>query len=274
MIIEYENLTKEVLFRRYIIRTGKWHWHDNAELIRIANGCAEVTVGNDTYDMVRGDIIFVQSKQLHFFETDSDDCIAELCMISPAYLNKWLSAQLVLNPYIPCEEIKKSPELAREIDFIMSVLIRESEKNEPFHQEIMELEILHLCCVLARQFSSNVKMNSKRADFVYDILNYMSQNFDEKISLTSVAERYNYSSAYLSSLFSAYLGVGFKKHLDQIRVAEAKRMMISTDLSITNIALKCGFDSVRTFNNRFKAITKITPSEFIGRFSPRGKAER
>ncbi len=267
MKVEYEKLADEVYFKRYTMRTGNLHWHENAELIRIAKGFAKITVANSIYDMKQGDIIFVQSKQLHYFETNSDGCVVDLCMISPIFLNKWLSKLFLLSTNIPYEKIKDIPGLEQEINFIISVLIRESENITPLNKEILEVEILHLWCILARHFSTNINLNSKKLDFLYTVLDYIDKNYSEPLSLSSVAKKCNYSPAYLSSLFSECLGIGFKKYLDQVRVAESKKLMISTDLSITSIALSCGFDNVRTFNNRFKSITEITPSEFIAQFS-------
>ena len=82
-----------------------------------------------------------------------------------------------------------------------------------------------------------------------------------------MAAQLNYTPEYLSTIFHECVGMGFKEYLDNSRINQAKNMILAHNLSISEIAVKCGFENIRTFNNRFKKIVNMTPSEYFYRFS-------
>ena len=57
-------------------------------------------------------------------------------------------------------------------------------------------------------------------------------------------------------------GIDFVTYLNMVRVEKAAELLKGTSLKITDIALRCGFDNVRTFNRVFKEVTGTTPSAF------------
>jgi AraC-like DNA-binding protein len=70
----------------------------------------------------------------------------------------------------------------------------------------------------------------------------------------------NMSYHHLSRLFGETVGTSFRQHLNRLRVNEADRLLAGSTLSITDIALHCGFNSLRTFNRAYQALRGQTPS--------------
>ena len=107
---------------------------------------------------------------------------------------------------------------------------------------------------------------------------YFQSVFDEiksdctkhEYSLLYFAKKLNYTPEYFSSMFKTIAGVGFKDYLDRQRIEEAKRLLLVNYSSISNIAELCGFTNIRTFNNRFKALENMTPTEFINKYISKG----
>ena len=93
-------------------------------------------------------------------------------------------------------------------------------------------------------------------------LTFIAENYSEKISLKDVAAKINYNSSYVSTLFVSYTGVNFKAYLDTMRINQAAKLLKNTSERITLIAMKCGYDNIRTFNSAFKRITGVTPREY------------
>lgn len=93
-------------------------------------------------------------------------------------------------------------------------------------------------------------------------LGYMSEHFSEPMTLETVAEQVGLSAGYFSSLFHQVVGVSFREHLCSIRVEESKRLLTSTNYSLTDIALAVGFTDQSYFCKVFKRIVGMTPGKF------------
>lgn len=97
---------------------------------------------------------------------------------------------------------------------------------------------------------------------VKDTIQYMKGNFKHKITLDSVAQAAHANASYLSSLFKAETGISFSQYLTQLRLNHGANLLLNTHLSITNIALACGFSNQSYFIKLFREKFHMTPSAF------------
>ena len=95
-----------------------------------------------------------------------------------------------------------------------------------------------------------------------DILNYCESNYHDKISLKSTARELHISESRLSHIFSEKIKIGFCNYLNMLRINEAANLLVSTELTITEISGMCGFSTIRTFNRAFKKHIGITPAKY------------
>ncbi len=93
-------------------------------------------------------------------------------------------------------------------------------------------------------------------------LGYIRENFKENITLESLSESLGISTFYASKVISREAGKTFTQILTAVRLEEAKRLLMETDLSIKEITFMTGFNSQHYFSRVFKKFTKITPSEY------------
>ena len=88
---------------------------------------------------------------------------------------------------------------------------------------------------------------------------------DNTITLESVSEMLNISKGHLSRIINTELNTSFSDYINTLRVEEAKSYLQNPDFSkytLVAIGLEAGFNSKSTFNNTFKKITGITPSQY------------
>lgn len=97
------------------------------------------------------------------------------------------------------------------------------------------------------------------------ILKYISENYTQKLSLTSISEQFGISACHLSRTFSQKLSCTFLKYLHSLRVEHAKNLLTHSDMSILEIAFESGFSDPRTFNRVFREREKMSPGEYRGR---------
>jgi len=118
-------------------------------------------------------------------------------------------------------------------------------------------EMVHEYCVLARKYS--LKDNSP---LIRNVIDHIDFHFAQDLSLKSLAERFNCSSGYLSAQFKKENGVTLTDYLNGKRLEHAKRLLTKTQLTISEVAQKVGFDDINYFSRLFKRSYDMTPREY------------
>ena len=93
-------------------------------------------------------------------------------------------------------------------------------------------------------------------------LKYMAANYAQPITAASVAAELGLSPNYFSSLFRQIVGLSFREQLARIRVEESKQLLLSTDASLTDVAVAMGFSDQSSFCKLFKRIVGMTPGKY------------
>ena len=97
-------------------------------------------------------------------------------------------------------------------------------------------------------------------------LDYISNNFpDNELTLKKVARNTGIKPRIITDTIVHNFGCNFKTYINQIRISESRRLLRETDLRISEIAYKVGFNSPNHFNRVFKKTIGKNPSEFIER---------
>jgi two-component system response regulator YesN len=91
---------------------------------------------------------------------------------------------------------------------------------------------------------------------------FIHTNYCENITLAEVAKAAGVSHGYLSFIFKQETGINFNTYLSQYRVKEAKKLLLSTNMRIYEVAEKVGFSNPYYFSKVFKEFTGITCKEF------------
>jgi|GEM_PF-706859 len=99
--------------------------------------------------------------------------------------------------------------------------------------------------------------------YVEDAKEFMKTHYMEgTLTLNEISEAVGISSSYLSGIFAESTGIGVNTYLNDYRVEQARRFLTETNLNISEIGYKCGFNSAQSFGRVFKKHTGITPKQF------------
>ncbi|WP_066633593.1 response regulator transcription factor [Desulfolucanica intricata] len=91
---------------------------------------------------------------------------------------------------------------------------------------------------------------------------YILKNYQNEITLSQVAAHVHLSNSYFSRFFKRKTGSSFVEYLGKLRLKEARKLLVSSDRSIDEIALAVGFKNNSYFTSVFKKYEGITPSEY------------
>ena len=95
------------------------------------------------------------------------------------------------------------------------------------------------------------------------VISYIASNFQfPNLSLEKIGRELHFHPIKVGSIINKTFHIGFKQYLNKIRITEAKRLILETDLQINDIADAVGFSNTTHFNRVFKMIENISPSEY------------
>lgn len=101
---------------------------------------------------------------------------------------------------------------------------------------------------------------------IVGIVRYMQEHLKEEISLNVLADEFHLSAQYISQLFKNEIGVNFLAYLTNIRMEQAKKLLLSSDDTVAEIAEKSGYADYRVFTKAFKKSEGVTPSQYRRNF--------
>jgi two-component system response regulator YesN len=94
------------------------------------------------------------------------------------------------------------------------------------------------------------------------VVNYVNNHYAQEISLQSISELFNINPNYLSQLFKREIGITFSEYLTKLRISYASELLADTNLSISHISQKAGYNDYFYFTKVFKKITGETPNQY------------
>ena len=100
------------------------------------------------------------------------------------------------------------------------------------------------------------------------VTDYIKNNLtDDNLTQSEMAKRAGISKDYFSRIFKEITGLNYNKWLNLIRVEKAAELMLNDNMSLTEIAMLSGFQSISSFNRVFKEQKNMSPSEYRAGFS-------
>ena len=122
---------------------------------------------------------------------------------------------------------------------------------------------LFLFIIRCQRYEQNViKEIDVDNQLMQEIATYIYENYDKKLTLVDMAERFNISRSYLSKKFKVITGFGFKEYVVNVRIKNACRLLLETNKSITDIAFECGFNDSNYFGDAFRHVKGMSPNKY------------
>ena len=178
----------------------------------------------------------------------------------------------LLHSLLPFTLITKSehPELNKKLHFYLDEIIREYKDPMPFTEaNVYSLMIRFFVAVGRASFNASTRFpgitSAKQHEYIEKFMmvcNYITDHCTENINVDDLADLAGFSKFHFARLFKQFAGMSCYEYLTQKRVAHAEQLLIQPDLSITEVAMLSGFNSLSTFNRIFKTQKNCTPSEY------------
>lgn len=258
------------------------HYHTFIELIYCVGGTFGVWLNNSNYTLRTGDLLVINSKEVHIIKSISEDGGEYIVLrFEPEILYdssqdifeaKYL-LPFVMNNSTPQKIFTHSEIYATEIPGLMNNAINEYLNQQIGFELAMRSDICRIFVWILRYWNSNGislpaagALTSEYIKSMHIVLDYISEHYSEEISAESMAKLCNMSYSYFSRIFKRVMNKSFNDYLNFVRIMEAERLLASTDMNITEIAYETGFSSSSYFIKIFSKYKNISPSRFRKQF--------
>lgn len=246
------------------------HWHSPVEIILPVEGNYTLECAEESYSIKPQDIIIIPPGVLHhlyaapgrrfIFQLDMknlgdfDDLEAFFSLMQPA---------VVISP-------DEYPSIHQYCHGLLMESVKEYSTNAPLHNLSIISKVFQMFVVISRVYTtaphrfSAIKLGKQQeyTEKFMSICDYVNKHCTEDISLNEISEKAGFSKYHFSRLFKEFSGVTFYKYLNIRRIAVAEKLLLNPDISITEVSIKSGFNSISSFMRMFKIMKNCTPTQY------------
>lgn len=263
---------------RNVAQEVPWHWHEEIEAIVVREGQGQVQCGEETRLLKEGEGVFINANTLHSVKLIEEGCCRLHSLVfSPDLLSGVPGSvfeQRYLRPLL--RSSARAVFLCREVGWQREGLDAIEGAYEAYAAETFgwELKVRAELSLLWSAVAGHIPQTEAGTDDTGDIvrlkemIGYLHKNYDRPILLEEVAAAASVSKRECLRCFQRTIGIAPMQYLQRFRIREAARLLAETDLPVTQIAVRCGFDNPSYFSLLFRRHTGRAPKEYRREFCP------
>lgn len=267
-----------VVTKNSIIPKGRGHldlhWHEELQFTLVTHGSVTMQVSGEIYKLQKGEAIFINRNLLHITSDLTDDGRYISINIPDRMLGFFAGSRMEQNyvqPYtgnylFQAIVLKKEIEWQKKIlDILWELEQILSEKPAMFEYDV-SVKCVMIWQIMIRNLSAYVKKPNKtflkKQERMRIMLMYIRENYMNPILLQDIARQANVSVGECCRCFKDMILQSPNQYLMQYRISQAMEFLNSTEMSVTEVAMQCGFNDASHFIQYFKKKTGMTPSEY------------
>lgn len=250
------------------------HYHEYTELLFGLTGNARVVLRNGSADLTPGSLIVVHAGDLHTvcWGGEPSEYIVVKFLPQVLFTAEQTGAEygyaLTLMENAPDRQFRFSPEELEGtgIPSILCQMMEEWESQRFGYELSLRADVTRVFLFLLRRWRETspwMKEGTPPADraVMQTALSYVGTHYAD-LTEREVAAVCGVSPAALSRLFARIMKSSFPEYVTGVRLREAEKLLLTTDASVTDIALEVGFSTPAYFIARFRRAKGITPHRF------------
>lgn len=248
-----------------------WHWHEEIEVIVIKKGTIQIGVNGQYLTLKEGEGIFINSNVLHAAKVLEDGTYLLNSLVFHSSLisggTESIFEQRYVRPLLLCEQIpyllfnhsemwhheaiqcsENAYDTYEKMNYGYELLIRNYLSN------LWYLISIHAQPIISKSFKYEL-LDTSRLKLM---MNYLHDHY----TLTQISNSANISERECLRCFNKTLGLSPIQYLLKYRISVAARLLVDSQLSITEICQQVGFDSPSYFSKIFKRFLNCTPTQY------------
>lgn len=228
------------------------HLHSIFELEYILDGEAVTYIDNKPFLLTKGSLKLCTPLDVEFLEVQST-----VTLLNINFTEKFISPELL-------SDLATGFVVTNVDDRLVTLLNDEVDQNKPY-SPLYQKSLLNLILLdIIRKKNLNLPQSeaNKNSNIAQQIALYIHLHYREQLSLKEISEHFSYTHNHLSKIFHTTFGMSIAQYICKTRLEQAEKLLLCSNLSVTEISNEAGFPSISTFFRVFKAHRGISPKEF------------
>ena len=234
------------------------HLHNYFEIIHLSEGEVIFHFGTARYKVKAGEYIYIPANLPHAYSAEDPAEPVRMRILSCC------TDILPMHRKNLLEYLPQAPVIPKELAHpdLLYAEQRLAEMEQGRDSDVV-LFAAYISVMLCRMFPVMQLTKTKNAeDLTSGVVTYLANHYLEPLTLDSLAKEFGVSKYKISRTFTNVLGTNLTSSINSLRISHAGYLLLSTEQSITAIALDCGFSNQQTFNRVFKEHNGCTPKEY------------
>ncbi|MEK4853093.1 AraC family transcriptional regulator [Paenibacillus sp. FSL H7-0756] len=258
------------------------HWHNEMEMIYLAEGNATFHIESREFSIQAGDALIVHPGELH---SGMDTAMGGTCYYSIVFKGSWLSSpqpdrvqELFLDPVlqgkIRLPAMLSAADAAHSplLQLIRELLSRYEHQSAAYEMSLKALLLLFIADsyqygLTALNPEPEPRHGREYNRQIREVLSYMETHSRDRLELDQLAYVVALSRSHFCKFFKAQTGMRPMEYLNYIRISQAASLLRSGSYNVLEAALESGYQHVSYFSKWFKHYMNMTPSEYKARYS-------
>lgn len=246
-----------------------FHWQDCIEILFVLKGTITLGVETETYTLVDKEMEIINPNEVYRIESSDPDNLVLIIDIDPNFFERYYDDAKDTFFYTDStlDNVQEGEKYYTLRKFI-SILVYEVISKLDDYEDKIEENLLEMMYHLLNNFhylfyeEESLKDDETQLDRYHRITKYINNNYMNKVSLQDIADKEYLSVQYLSTKLKDVFGHGFNEFLNQIRVEESTKLLLDSNMNISEISEEVGFSHVRYYNKHFKLNYNCTPMQY------------
>ncbi len=242
-------------------------------IIYIESGNLRIRIGDQKYILSQDSLFYCAEGSVYSISSEGTDlCVLNFDLdqnrcdinksISPVKIESNESRVYLNNHHVSdCEALNSHICVEKAVSYRSQIyeITKEFENKKLYYREKCSGMLKNILTDIARH---EVYQDEKTAKALNNVIAYIHANLESELPNKLLANVAGYHEYHLNRLFSRFTGTTLHKYIMETRVEYAKRLLINSDMQLSQIAQKAGFGSNAHFTHNFKKIVGLNPSEY------------
>jgi xylan 1,4-beta-xylosidase len=248
---------KRIWIGKYLNSHNSPHWHYDCELLYVEQGALEVFCDQTTTKVCAGQAFYIDSEKVHYMHAVMPETMTYVVIFDYEIVKSLFDNITLKNGFLTGRY---------GINYIIDHLKSELTGDKPYANEYTESIIKALAISIFRGEETIKKEKSiHTTERLKDLLVDIDEKF-EFYDLDMASKFMNMNATYFSRLFHKLTDMTFSQYLNHIKIDKAIEILNDENVPITEVSIRCGFDTIRNFNRVFKEFTGYTPKNIPKNF--------
>ncbi len=247
------------------------HWHTATEVIMPLENTYTASINETKYVLAPYDILVIPPGEIHSIQAPSTGrrIIIQFDSTLLNDLNEFNSIYQLLRPCIVVSEESMS-DIHNEVKTLILDITSEYYSEMPFRVASSYALLIRMFSVIGRKCIDRNEIiatgkNHKQHEYIdrfFNVCQYINDHCTENLKIDDIANIAGFSKYHFTRLFKRVMNVSCYEYLVNRRIMYAQQLLMESDITIMQVAMRSGFSSLATFNRVFRAKNHCTPSEY------------